>query len=226
MSFVSQLTRKVVFLFALEQTYGVDVTPTGAANAILINAAPDIAPTGEKVERDVVRSTFSSLGEVIGAKSITMTIKVEARGGGLVGDVPQPPDYEPLLLACGMQKTSVVRLNRVGLTGAFTVGETISGGVSLATGTLLYIDNVSLVLGPVTGSFQVGESMTGALSSATAKIAGIDKAIEYRPLTADPGSQASGTAYFYKRPHPAQGPGRARHGHARSILRQVRRLGI
>jgi hypothetical protein len=198
------LQRRVVILAALEGGgYGTDANPSPVANAILCNNTPEIEPTGEKITRDVVRATFTPMGHVIGAKQVKVTLKVEARGGVLSGGILTPADWEPLMLACSMQKTVVRRLQRVGTTGNFQLGETVTGSISGATGVLYHLDDNTLVITGTTGGsqFQVGETVTGGVSHATTVLVEVDKGLEYKPLTAMPGSgagsQPSCTIYFY-----------------------------
>ena len=99
---MSKLTRKVVILAKLEATYATDPTPTGADDAILVNAGIDLRPTGERIERTIVRDTFSPAGNVIGAKVVALDIEVEAKGGGWDTDDPLPPEYDVLLQCCAM----------------------------------------------------------------------------------------------------------------------------
>ncbi len=100
---MSKLTRKIVLLAKQEVTYGVDPTPSGAADAILVNEGLGFAPTGDKVKRVIVRDTLSPAGSVVGAKEVSVDIECEARGGGWQTDDPLAPEWEPLILACGMQ---------------------------------------------------------------------------------------------------------------------------
>lgn len=52
-------------------------------------------------------------------------------------------------------------------TGTFTVGETVTGGTSTATGTVVSVNTGSIVITPVSGTFVAGETVTGGSSSAT-----------------------------------------------------------
>ncbi|QAZ66769.1 phage tail tube protein [Solidesulfovibrio carbinolicus] len=193
----TQLTRKAVVLAKVEETYG-QPPAMEAKNGVLVNNGVDVEPTGEKVKRDVVRRTFSPAGAVIGAKKIIFKATVELRGGGLdaTGKV-LPPDSEPFLLACGVQRTDVVRL-AVSSVAGFLLGEEIAGSTSNAKGTLHHIDgDNTLVLKAVTGTFQP-EPVTGASSTTLADVTSAAPGIEYRPITADPQDQASTSVLFHK----------------------------
>ncbi|WP_300156805.1 hypothetical protein, partial [Solidesulfovibrio sp.] len=192
-----QLTRKAVVMAKLEETYAM-LPAMEAKNGVLVNNGVDVEPTGEKVKRDVVRRTFSPAGAVIGVKKIVFKAQVEARGGGLDGTGKVlPPDCEPLLLACGTQRTDVVRLTVPAVTG-FLLGETVTGATSGATGMVHHVDGKdTLVLGSAVGTFQA-EQITGGTSNVTADVTAVTPGIEYRPITADPVDQDSTAVLFYK----------------------------
>ncbi len=54
------------------------------------------------------------------------------------------------------------------VTGTFSAGETVTGGTSSATGTMLLESSGTMTLGNVVGTFQSAETLTGSTSSATA----------------------------------------------------------
>lgn len=55
-----------------------------------------------------------------------------------------------------------------GTAGAFTVGETVTGGTSSATGVVYKVTSTEMVVHTVSGTFQTAETITGGTSSATA----------------------------------------------------------
>lgn len=59
------------------------------------------------------------------------------------------------------------------VSGNFTIGETVTGGTSGATGRVSGLLNSPLFVGVLTGTFQVGETITGGTSSKTGIIATI-----------------------------------------------------
>lgn len=65
--------------------------------------------------------------------------------------------------------TSGRYLPHSGGSGTFTVGETVTGGTSSATGTVLFVGNGFLLVTP-SGTFQAAETITGGSSSATATV--------------------------------------------------------
>ena len=191
------LTRKAVVLAALEQKYG-ELPDMGPENGVYVNNGVDVDLTGEKVKRDVVRATFSQAGTVIGSKKISFKATVELRGGGLNGaGKVLPPDCDPFLLACGTQRTDVVRLTVSKVTG-FLLGESVAGGTSAAHGTIHHFDgDKTLVLRNVTGVF-AAEQITGASSNVLADVTAVAPGIEYRPITQSPTVQGSAAILFYK----------------------------
>jgi hypothetical protein len=56
------------------------------------------------------------------------------------------------------------------ISGTFTKNETITGGTSAATGTVIQVNASSIVIKVASGTFQAAESITGGSSSATATI--------------------------------------------------------
>jgi len=189
-----------VILAKLEEEYGVDSNPTAALNGILINDGVELAPNADKESRTIIRSTFSPAGSIIGAKYQDLSIETEVRGGGLEADgkSPKRPDYDPLLQCCGMKPTNVMRVT-LGATAAFVAGETVTGGTSLATGVIEYIERDTILVVTVTaGTFEAAETLTGGTSAATAAISGLTPAIMYTPVTAPPSSQKSTAIYYYK----------------------------
>lgn len=99
---MSKLTRKVVMLAKIESTYGTDPTPTAADDALLVNEGIEIRGSAKRIERTIIRDTFSPAGHIVGAIEQEITFEVEAKGGGWETDDPLPPEYDVLLRACGM----------------------------------------------------------------------------------------------------------------------------
>lgn len=159
-----KLNRRKLVLCKTETEYGVDPTPTESANAVLVEMSPSIKLEGEKVERAPVRDHLSPLGHVIASKAFSFDMTVEGKGGGMDSTTLRAPEYESLLLACGLQRTDLIELAVDDVTG-FTVGQTVSGDISSAVGTVYRIkaDTNRLVLKSVTGTFEPeGEDVTGS----------------------------------------------------------------
>ncbi len=100
-----KLTRRRVVLAKVESSYGVDALPVAAHDAFICNTSSSISPSGEEVERDYVRDTLTPIGSVVTTKILSFTLSTELKGGGLDDESILAPEYEPLLLSCGMEKT-------------------------------------------------------------------------------------------------------------------------
>jgi hypothetical protein len=188
-------------LCGLEATYGVDPTLSPATHGVLINKGAEITPNADKEARNVIRTTHSPAGSIIGAKSLDLSLQVEARGGGMAPDgiTPLPPDYDPLLQCCGMQRRNAVRL-AVPAGGAWQAGETVTGATSTASGVIEYIERDGLlvvVLAEGSEDFAI-ESITGGTSNVTAAASAATKALLYQPITAQVSAQKSVASYFWR----------------------------
>jgi hypothetical protein len=119
--------RKTVLLAKIEGSYGVDPTPTGAANSILVRNLTLTPQDGETVGRDLVRPYFGNSPQLPGSIRGTLEFEVEVAGAGTAGTAP---GYGPLLRACGMAEL----LLGSPLTGSATAGSattlTLAAGAS------------------------------------------------------------------------------------------------
>ncbi len=81
-------------------------------------------------------------------------------------------------------------------TGTFTLGETVTGGTSTATGVVEYVESGNVVVAVATGTFVTGETITGGTSTETAVIDAIySTEIAYKKiLKGYSGSMATATA--------------------------------
>lgn len=95
--------KNVAVIAKTEVTYGTDPVPTGAANAILSKGAVPQPLLGNRVTRDLDRSTWGAQSEISTGPYVTVAFSVEIAGGGAAGTAPK---YGPLLLACGMSETT------------------------------------------------------------------------------------------------------------------------
>lgn len=102
--------KNVAVLAKTEVTYNVDPTPTGAANAILTKGAVPQPLLGNRVTRDLDRSTWGAQSEINTGPYVTVAFSVEIAGAGAAGTAPK---YGPLLLACGMAETTNAGLSVV-----------------------------------------------------------------------------------------------------------------
>lgn len=97
--------RKKVILAKLETTYGVDPTPTGAANAILVKNVVLKPMEGQDVSRDLERPWFGAQPTVPVGLHRVLSFEVEWAWGAAIGD---PPAFAPLLRACSAAETLFV----------------------------------------------------------------------------------------------------------------------
>jgi hypothetical protein len=96
------LYNKRVLLAKTETTYGIDPTPTGGANAILVRNLEIQPIDAESVNRDLVKPYFGADDILISNVRSRVTFEVEMAGAGAAGTVPK---YGPILKACGMSET-------------------------------------------------------------------------------------------------------------------------
>ena len=100
------LKRLSTLLGKVEATYGVDPTPTPAANGILIEDL-NMKPVSELLERRPNNASLSQFAHVVGMKEYEVTFKTDLKGSGTahVGGAGDEPEIDPLLRACGFAKT-------------------------------------------------------------------------------------------------------------------------
>lgn len=94
--------RKKIVLFKLETTYGVDPTPTGAANAILATEFKWMPMEGTDVSRDLEQPHMGAQGTIPTELHAKITFNVELSPSGTAGTAPA---WGPLLRACGVAET-------------------------------------------------------------------------------------------------------------------------
>jgi len=96
------ITRRAEILAKVETTYNTDPTPTPAADAVLVEE-PTFSPTGQRMaERPVGRASLGALQSIYGGTLWQIELKVALKHSGTVDT---PPDWGPLMLACGTAET-------------------------------------------------------------------------------------------------------------------------
>ncbi len=136
------LKRKQVILAKVETTYGVDVTPAAADDAILaIN--PEIKEVREVIERNINVSTLSNKPAIEGKRSAELTFQVEIKGSGTAGTAPR---LGALLEACSMERT-----NDPGVSDTYTPVSSSQESVTI----YVYIDGRRHILTGARGSFKI-----------------------------------------------------------------------
>lgn len=132
------LTRKRSILAKLESTYGVDSSPTGSANAILVRNLEVTPLNAETVERSLIRPYFGNSDVLLAQTSAQVNFEIELAGPGIVGDVPAWAD---VLSACGFNYTrssAAVTITRSGSVATATLA-----GHTFAVGDQIRIDNAN-----------------------------------------------------------------------------------
>lgn len=93
--------RNLEMLAKVEATYGVDPTLTGAADAVLAENVV-IGYPGDIIDRVGVAGSLSPQAPQLARNHTSLTFDVEFKGSG-TDDTP--PDWSPLLQACGFSET-------------------------------------------------------------------------------------------------------------------------
>ena len=104
------LVKRALVLAKLEATEGTDAAPTASDTPVfssqLIVDSPQVTVNGERVDRNLIRQTFSPLGHVIGQRSVTVTFGTELRGPGTAAPTQTSPLAEnPLFVMAGLSPT-------------------------------------------------------------------------------------------------------------------------
>ncbi len=91
--------RKMALLAKIEAAYGVDSTPTGAANSILARNV-NISPLEvEEEDRPIQQPYLGNSGKIVTAFHGKLDFEVEVAGSGAAGTAPK---YGPLLRGCSL----------------------------------------------------------------------------------------------------------------------------
>lgn len=103
------LVNREVILAKTEVAYGVDSVPVEGTDAMLIE---NISWSNEGLrlnERPAVRASLGQLKQVFGGTLRTITFDVEMKGSGVdPSSSATPPEFAPLLRACGLTETITV----------------------------------------------------------------------------------------------------------------------
>ena len=100
-----KLTRKRTILLKTETGgYGVDASPTGSANAVLVRDLNIEPIQSEEVERTTIRAYLGNYDTLLANSRANVTFDVEMAGSGTAGTEPH---YSPALKACGLAVTTV-----------------------------------------------------------------------------------------------------------------------
>lgn len=115
------LNRKRTLLAKIESSYGVDPTPTGAANAVLVSNLNVTPMSTELVDRDLIRPFLGNSEQLHAAIYAMAEFECEVAGSGTAGTAPA---WGPLMRACGFSQTVL---------GTAHSGTATAGGASTIT---------------------------------------------------------------------------------------------
>jgi hypothetical protein len=90
--------RNTAILAKIETTEGVDATPTGSSNAILVSDMSINPLNAQNVDRALVRSYFGASEQLVGTAYKTVEFTAELASSGSAGAVPA---WGALMRACG-----------------------------------------------------------------------------------------------------------------------------
>ena len=163
--------RRYQVVSSVEATAGTETASLiSAANATLLVIDPQFTINPEIFSRsNINRASNSPQTPLAGVRTGTLTFGVELAGAS------GTPPWADLMRACGFKQFTTVAIQIGAITdgseGPFQHGETVTGGTSGATGTVMHDTRNGageLLIGDKTGNFQSAETLTGGTSGATA----------------------------------------------------------
>lgn len=103
---MSLLTNKRTLLAEIESVYGTDPTPTGSANAMLVQNLTVTPIEAETVDRALIRPYFGNSEKLMAQKFSRAEFEIEAaaHADAVIGKIPH---YDCLLRACGFAGAAV-----------------------------------------------------------------------------------------------------------------------
>ncbi|HEY5564226.1 MAG TPA: hypothetical protein VIL33_01460, partial [Rhodothermia bacterium] len=131
---MSLLTRKRTILAEAESTYGVDPSPLGSANAMLIQNLTVKPIEADTVQRQVIKEYLGHSDILLTQVSVAMDFEIEIAGAITKGIAPA---YAPLLKACGFGET--LNTTAVGITRSGAVATVALVAHGLAVGNSIKI---------------------------------------------------------------------------------------
>lgn len=94
--------RRKAILAKIEDSYGVDATPTGEANALQATNVQLTPMEAREISRDLDRPYLGGQPQLLVDTHVALSFEIELAGAGTAGT---PPAYGPLLRACGFAET-------------------------------------------------------------------------------------------------------------------------
>jgi len=171
-----------------------------AADAKLLVENPVVDVDSPMHERNPVGVSLSKVGDMAGKQMANLSFSLRLRGSGVA---TTDAEWFKLLKACGFEVNSLSSISIGAITsGPFLHGETITGGISGATGRVVIETSdgtTTLYFVAISGTFQDVETITGATSgaSATTTSAPGDAGKELKPVSS-PGLVPSLTMATYE----------------------------
>jgi len=162
------LTRKRQLAAKIEAVEGAAET-LAAVDARLLVYNPKVSFDIAMFERNPARQSFSNIAKLPGKRPAGLSYRLELRGSGIAGTVPE---WAKILQSCGFGVSQLKSMNIGAVTnGPFEHGETITGGTSGAKGRVVVntangSPNIYFVA--ISGIFESAETITGGTSGATA----------------------------------------------------------
>lgn len=98
---MARYVRKLAVLAKKETTYGTDVTPAGATDAMLMTDVQLTPMAGTEESRDLLLPYMGNQGIILTGEHVILEGSVEIAGSGTAGTAPA---YGPLLRACGLSE--------------------------------------------------------------------------------------------------------------------------
>ena len=96
--------RRKTILAKMESSYGVDPSPTGAANAVLVRNAVITPHKGTYVDRGIVQSYLGHQPQLLVMQEVTLAFEIEVAGSGTAGVVPA---WGVIMRACGFSELAL-----------------------------------------------------------------------------------------------------------------------
>lgn len=159
---MSRITSRRLMLAKNETTYGVDIVPTAAANAIYIGNLSITPHKANYVKRTVLRPYIGGFQSAIASIYQEVSFDVEIAGSGTAGVAPA---YGPLMRACSMSETILAAVS----TGTATAGS--AGSITLAAGASATDGAYNGMAINITGGTGLGQSATISTYTGAAKVA-------------------------------------------------------
>lgn len=98
----NRIIRNTAVLAKIETTYGLDSTPAGTTDALLVSGLSINPINAQNVDRDIIRAYLGASEQLLGTRYVELGLTVEFVGAGTVATAPA---WGKLLRACGFAET-------------------------------------------------------------------------------------------------------------------------